>query len=91
MDESELEKMTKTGRVQEGGGGRTFVTRPADPDAYPAGRGVFAEFDVRSEFLHPASKPAWAVIPGPNAGTRRFGPLPSEMPRATCIKVTCRR
>jgi RHS repeat-associated protein len=91
MDESELTKMRKTGRVQEGGGGRTYVTLPPNPDAYLAGRGVFAEFDVPTFSLHPASKPEWAVIPGPNAGTSRFGPLPSEMPPATCIEVTCRR
>lgn len=29
--------------------------------------------------------------PGPNAGTRRFGELPTEMPSATCIELVCRR
>jgi len=91
MNDTELKKMTETGRVQEGAGGRTYVTRPANPDAYPAGRGAFAEFEVPTSSLHPASKPEWAVIPGPNAGTSRFGPLPSEMPPATRIEVTGRR
>lgn len=91
MSEVELKKMRDSGRVVEGAGGRTYVTRPPDPAAFPAGKGVFAEFDVFSGSLHPASKPEWAVIPGPNAGTTRFGPLPKEMPEARCIEVTCRR
>jgi hypothetical protein len=91
MSTKELQEMQSTGRVVEGGGGRTYVTRPADPDAYPAGKGVFAEFDVPSNSVFPASKPEWGVIPGPNAGTSRYGPLPFEMPRATCISVVCAR
>lgn len=59
--------------------------------AYPAGKGVFAEFDVPIKSLFPAGKPEWFVIPGPNVGTTRFGPPPSQMPLATCISVVCRR
>jgi hypothetical protein len=91
MSDDELAKMQKTGLVQEGSGGRTFVTSPADPAAFPAGKGVFAEFNVPTSSLFPAGKPEWAVIPGPNVGTTRFGPPPSQMPPATCIVVVCRR
>lgn len=91
MPEDELADMQRTGLVQERSGGRTFVTNPADPDAYPAGKGVFAEFDVPTKSLFPAGKPEWSVIPGPNVTTTRFGPPPSQMPPATCIVVVCRR
>ncbi len=91
MGEGELAKMQKTGRVQEGGSGRTFVTNPPDPAAFPAGKGVFAEFNVPTTSLFPAGKPEWSVIPGPNINTSFFGPPPSQMPSATCIVVVCRR
>ena len=83
--------MNSTGKVIEGGGGRTYVTNPANPDAF-AGSGpgsVFAQFDVPKSSLFPAGKPEWGVIPGPNAGTGIYGPLPSEMPPATCIVWVC--
>lgn len=73
MSPQELREMQSTGRVVEGGGGRTYVTRPSDPDAYPAGKGVFAQFDVPSSSVFPAGKPEWGVIPGPSAGTSRYG------------------
>jgi RHS repeat-associated protein len=91
MGEDELLRMQKTGLVQEGGGGRTFVTNPADPAAFLAGEGVFVEFDVPTKSLFPAGKPEWSVIPGPNVGTTRFGPPPSQMPPATCLVEVCRR
>lgn len=91
MSEDEFAKMSSSGRVVEGGSGRTYVTRPANPDAYPAGKGVFAEFDVPGSSVFPASKPEWGVIPGPNVTTTRFGPPPAEMPPATCIVLVCRR
>lgn len=73
------------------GSGRTFVTNPPDPAAFPAGKGVFAEFNVPTKSLFPAGKPEWSVIPGPNVNTSRYGPPPSQMPSATCIVVVCRR
>jgi len=86
MGEDEFATMTKTGRVVEGGGGRTYVTVPSNPDAYPAGKGIFAEFNVPRGSVHPASKPEWGVIPGPNVTTRRYGTPPAEMPPATwCV------
>jgi hypothetical protein len=91
MSQSEYAEMIKSGRVLEGAGGRTYVVRPPDPGGFPAGKDVYAEFDVPTSSLRPAGKPEWGVIPGPNAGTRIYGPLPKEMPRATCIELVCRR
>jgi RHS repeat-associated protein len=91
MSQKEFDAMVRSGRVVEGAGGRTYVVRPPNPDAYPAGKGIYAEFNVPTSSLRPASKPEWAVIPGPNAGTTLYGALPPEMPPATCIKLVCSR
>ena len=93
MGESEFDTMSSSGRVVEGAGGRTFVVEPPSPAAYPSAKpgSVYAEFDVPTASLKPAGKPEWSVIPGPNAGTTRFGPLPSEMPSATNICMVCRK
>jgi hypothetical protein len=91
MGDVELAEMQSTGRAVEGGDGRTFVVSPADPAAYPPGKGNYVEFDVPTESLRPAGNPAWKVIPGPNVTTTRFGPPPPQMPPATCIVVVCKR
>ncbi|WP_461106769.1 TreTu family toxin [Tessaracoccus terricola] len=67
------------------------MANPANPEAYRAGKGLYVEFDVPRTTVFPAGKPEWGVIPGPNVGTTRFGPIPSEMPRASCILVVCSR
>jgi hypothetical protein len=91
MGQSEFDTMSSTGRVVEGGGGRTYVVEPPNPGAYKAsGPGsVYAEFDVPSSSLRPASDPAYRVIPGPNVTTGLYGPAPAEMPSATCIVWVC--
>ncbi len=91
MSRLEFDKMTRTGRVVEGGAGRTYVTIPADPDLYPAGKGVFAAFDVPRGSVRQGSKPEWGVIPGPHIETDLYGPPPATMPRATCIELVCTR
>ena len=93
MGQNEFDTMSSTGKVVEGGGGRTFVAVPPNPAAYPSARpgSLYAEFDVPSNSLFPASKPQWNVIPGPNAGTTRFGPLPLKMPSSTNICLVCRK
>jgi RHS repeat-associated protein len=93
MSETEFETMSSTGRIVEGAGGRTYVVEPPNPQAYPSARpgSVYAEFDVPSASLHPASKPEWKLIPGPNVTTTRFGPPPPEMPAATDICLVCRK
>ena len=87
MSIQEFNQMSTTGRVIEGGGGRTYVITPSNPTSYTSARpgSVYAEFDVPSSALRPASKPDWSVIPGPNVTTRMFGPPLPEMPPATCI------
>ena len=70
MSAAEYEAMTKTGIVQEGGGGTTYVARPADPAAYgqqaaPGSR--YVEFDVPKASLRGGGKEGWAQIPGPNS------------------------
>ena len=91
MGQSEFDTMSSTGRVVEGGGGRTYVVEPPNPGAYKAsGPGsVYAEFDVPSSSLRPAGDPAYRVIPGPNVTTGLYGPAPAEMPSATCIGWVC--
>lgn len=93
MSEDEFNTMNTTGRVQEGAGGRTYVVRTGNPNDYTAtGPGsVFAQFDVPTSSLKSASKPEWAVIPGPNVTTKIYGPPPPEMPPATCIVLVCRK
>ena len=55
MGDDEFAKMTNSGRVVEGGGGRTYVMNPANPDAYPAGKGIYVEFNVPRDSVVPAS------------------------------------
>ncbi|MCP3996505.1 MAG: RHS repeat-associated core domain-containing protein [bacterium] len=87
MGRGEYKKMVRSRRVVEGGGGRTYVVEPPDPAAYRSARpdSVYVEFDVPAEALRTASKPEWAVIPGPNVTTGRYGQPPPTMPYATCI------
>ncbi len=87
MSQSEFDTMSDTGRVVEGAGGRTYVTNPANPDAYTSAApgSVYAQFDVPTSVLRPAGNPAWSQIPGPNITTRMFGPPPTELASATCI------
>jgi RHS repeat-associated protein len=70
MSRSEYNSMTRTGMVQEGAGGTTYVAHPADPAAYGSqaapGTG-YVEFDVPRNSLAPAGKEGWAQIPGPSS------------------------
>ncbi|WP_438803583.1 TreTu family toxin [Methylosinus sporium] len=87
MSPQELNIMSNSGRVVEGAGGRTYVINPPNPAAYTSAApgSVYAEFNVPTSSLFPASKPEWSVIPGPNVTTRLYGPPPASMPPATCI------
>jgi Tfp pilus assembly protein PilV len=91
MSQREFDQMSGTGRVVEGAGGRTYVISPPDPAGYlGAPRGsIYAEFNVPSDSLFPASKPIFWQIPGPGITTKMFGPPPLEMPPATCIVWVC--
>jgi RHS repeat-associated protein len=93
MSMQEFDQMSATGKVIEGAGGRTYVIRPPNPASYSSARlgSAYVEFDVPASVLRPASKPDWAVIPGPNVTTRIYGPPPLEMPKATCIVCVKKR
>lgn len=82
-----------TGLVVEGAGGRTYVVNPPNPNAFTGGgvgSSIYAEFNVPSNMLRPASKPEWSVIPGPNVTTRIYGPAPKALAPATCIVCVMR-
>jgi hypothetical protein len=93
MNPDELAKMKKTGKVQEGGGGQTRVSDPADINAYrnaPEGD-VYVEFDVPASSVKPHSQ-GTGRIPGPNSPDARAAAKAGkdtsqfEMPPATNIK-----
>jgi len=88
MSQYEFDQMSGTGRVQEGAGGRTYVSNPPDPDVWrgAAPGSIYAEFDVPTSSLFRAGNPGWGVIPGPNVTTGLYGPPPLEMPYATSIE-----
>jgi len=70
MSPAEHMAMIETGRVQEGGGGTTYVAHPPDPAVYgrQASRGSrYLEFDVPRDSVVPAGKAGWAQIPGPDS------------------------
>ncbi|WP_328296185.1 IPT/TIG domain-containing protein [Kineococcus sp. NBC_00420] len=85
MSEVEHEAMLRTGMVQEGAGGTTFVASPADVMSYlkQAAAGTrYVEFDVPVQSLRAAGKEGWAQIAGPNSlagrlASKRGEPLPS--------------
>ncbi|MEV6153644.1 RHS repeat-associated core domain-containing protein [Nonomuraea sp. NPDC052129] len=56
---SQAEYDRRTGMVQRGGGGFTYVVHPADPKAYISARpgSVYAEFDVPRSLLIPGGRP----------------------------------
>ena len=91
MGKDEYNQMLKSGKVVEGGGGRTYVGITPSENDYPGGKGYYVEFDVPSGILRAASQPNWGVIPGPNVTTTRWGPAPRGMPPATNITMVTQR
>jgi hypothetical protein len=59
MSQTEYDAMKRTGMVQRGGGGFTYVVYPASTDAYISARpgSVYAEFDVPRSSLIPGGRP----------------------------------
>jgi hypothetical protein len=68
MSREELEAMMKSGKVQEGAGGLTFVATdgPGSFTAAPAGS-VYVEFEVPTNSLLQGGKANWFKLIGPNA------------------------
>ncbi|MFJ9034802.1 polymorphic toxin-type HINT domain-containing protein [Streptomyces sp. NPDC102274] len=92
MNLDEYGKMTRTGMVQEGKGGMTYVARPATPEAYgrQAAPGTgYAAFDVPANSLYPGGEPGWAILSGPRGlparlAARKGLPIP-QLPAALNI------
>ncbi|MEV7868073.1 hypothetical protein AB0P17_18665 [Streptomyces sp. NPDC088124] len=59
MSSDEYQKILKTGMVQEGAGGLTYVVSPGNPDAYkPTYRcSIYVEFEVPESSLLPGGRP----------------------------------
>jgi hypothetical protein len=89
MSPTEYDAMSVSGTVQEGAGGVTSVSNPADPEVWmrqTASGSKYAEFDVPTDSLTQGGKAGWATIRGPNSWFARYGMAQSEMPSATDIE-----
>ena len=94
MSKGEYDEMVRTGMVQEGAGGVTYVSRPADMASYvkQAKPGsLYVEFDVSVSSLR-NTQAGWAKIIGPNSIDARYmiskGLMPpTSMPRAFNINL----
>ena len=61
--------MVRTGEVQVGGGGTTYVAHPPSMSAYERQAtpgSLYVEFDVPATTLRPGGAPGWAQIPSPS-------------------------
>lgn len=68
MSKAELEAMNKTGLIQEGAGGQTFVATGGSKSFTTAAEGsVYVEFEVPTTSLLQGGKDGWFKIIGPNA------------------------
>lgn len=79
--------MVATGRVQIGGGNRTYVVHPPDPPLYHPPDAVsarFVAFDVPAIVLRPGGHRGWFFIPGPGSLFAKLSPI-TEMPHAERI------
>jgi hypothetical protein len=94
MSQEELQKMQKTGTVQESHTGTTHIAHPANVDAF--GRqakpgDVYVEFEVPASSVKTTNpRQGWAKILGPNTVEGRQarikgGPIP-QLPAATNIR-----
>ena len=94
MDESELNSMLETGKVQQSFSGTTHVASPAAPLAFikqadiKKGQTFYVEFEVPSSSLTQTSE-GWASINGPRSAQGRLAayrglPIP-QMPEAKSI------
>ena len=74
MSPREYANMQKTGMVQEGAGGATYVVSPANPEAckptYPGS--VYAEFDVPRSSLLPGGRPGDYKMVNPDTLMGRY-------------------
>lgn len=90
MSRAEYEAMISTGRVQQGGGGKTDVCRPADPAAYQRQArpgSIYVEFEVADERLIQGGREDWASIPGPGSFHAKLRGNFEDMPEAENVRV----
>jgi RHS repeat-associated protein len=68
MSPDEHAAMVRTGEVQVGAGGTTYVANPADVSAFTPNRlpSNYVEFDVPTSSLRPG-QPEWGQIPSPDS------------------------
>ncbi len=88
--------MVRTGTVQVGGSGTTYVAHPPNMSSFqkqaPPGS-LYVEFDVPTSSLRPAGTPEWAQIPSPDhalygrLAERTGTPLQSPVPACNIVVV----
>ncbi len=73
MSQAEYDAMVKSGEVQIGGGGTTYVVNPANPGAYVSSKPgtVYVEFDVPGNAIRPTS-PGQGQIPSADSTVERL-------------------
>ena len=86
MSRAEYDAMKNSGKVQEGTGGITNVSRPATPTSFrnPKKEDIYVEFDVpKSSIKLKDPNQGWYKIEGPNSPAGRLGrPGTATMPNA---------
>jgi len=98
MSEVELNKMSDSGMVQPGQGGRSYVVHPSDSESFgkqAAPGSFYVEFDVPEGVLRPGGAPGWYQISGPDSlygrlAARQGVEIP-QFPRASNILIVGRK
>src|SRR5690554_968902 len=79
MSRTEYDIMAKTGRMVEGAGGQTFVSKGGSEAFNAAVKGsVYVEFQVPANSLLQGGKANWFKVIGPNASKAMQGKLQSQ-------------
>ena len=96
MSPDEHASMVRTGEVQVGGGGTTYVSHPPSVEVWRRQTdpgNLFVEFDVPRGVLHGGGQPGHAQIPSPNhilgrLAAKRGSPVQSPVPACNIVVVT---
>lgn len=97
MGKEEYDLMLKTGKVQEGAGGLTYVIFPSDPDAFPQAKpgALYVTFDIPKETPLIQNNNKWFYMVGPTSTMARLrekrGMPRTELPPAKNIKLEKRK